>query len=289
MSFKKIIIIYNPNSTGDSEKNAESFAEELRKISLAADIQLIATKFAAHAEEIAATYSGDESTLIVSSSGDGGYNEVINGVLHENGKAATAVLPSGNANDHHNAVSSGNLIEHIVSGQTNTIDVLKIVGTKNHTSWARYAHSYIGFGLTPKIGRALTENRPNVVTEKWHVLRHLLAFTYVPLIIDGKKRKFSSLVFATVGRMSKVIKLDEQAEMNDGRMEVYESDYRSLVGLVGLLLHASLNGISRTTSTKRFELITKRQTPVQLDGEVFTLDGGEVVVTCEHAKLRTVA
>lgn len=290
MKFNTVIVIYNPNSTGDSKANAESFVEELKRRANGIDIRTIATKYAGHAEEIAEEHAGDESTLIVSSSGDGGYNEVVNGVLGSGGKAAVTVLPSGNANDHHTAVGPEDVIASVMNAQVHGIDVIHVRSTMHARAWSRYAHSYVGFGLTPKVGKVLTKERPNVVTEKFHVLRHTLTFKYVKLRIDGKNRRFSNLIFSTIGRMSKVIKLDETSSHKDGKMEVYETDYVSVLGILKLLFTAGTKGMTHTERTDSFTLETLRPTLVQLDGEVFTLDeNSEVTVICEKAVLRTLA
>ncbi|MES2875947.1 MAG: diacylglycerol kinase family protein [Patescibacteria group bacterium] len=290
MKFHTAVIIYNPNSTGDSEKNAKQFAKELRRKADNIDVSVVATKSAGHAEEIAAQYAGKADALIVSSSGDGGYNEVVNGVLVAGGKCTVAVLPSGNANDHHRAVAPSDMIDSIVKGKTRTIEAIMVKSIVDGKSWQRYAHSYVGFGLTPQVGKILTDVRPNVLTEKWHVLRHIFSFKHVTMESDGKVHRYHSLVVATIDRMSKVIKLDESANFNDGKMEVYESKYLSPFRTLKELLFAGVRGVSRTSRTHRLVVTTTKPLLVQLDGEVFTLDGkSEVVLTCEKDSIKTLA
>lgn len=52
----KVIIIYNPNSTGDSESNAKELARQLRKDKISVETR--PTKHAGHGEEIAARWRG---------------------------------------------------------------------------------------------------------------------------------------------------------------------------------------------------------------------------------------
>ena len=266
--FTQVIVIYNPNSTGDSQANAERFAKTLGTKNTDIDVQTIATKYAVHAFEIARDNAAEPSTLIVSSSGDGGYNEVINGVLDSKGKAATAVLPSGNANDHHASTASGDLIGNVLSSTAKPIEIIEVTAMVNGRQWHRYAHSYVGFGVTPKVGRVLTKQRPNALTEKWYVLSHAFKFRHVTLKINQQKRRYTSLVFATIGRMSKVMKLDSDASLRDGKMEVYETDYVSVFGLLRLFFNASTTGLNHSSKTDAFTLRTVRPTLVQLDGEV---------------------
>ena len=290
--FDEIVIIYNPNSTGNSEKNAKSFAYELgERMASSQKITVRDTKHAGHAEEITAEYmSTAGTTLLVSSSGDGGYNEVINGVLRNGAtNVVTAVLPSGNANDHARSVGSGDLLGNIAEGNISTIEAIKVESSVDGKQWVRFAHSYVGFGLTPKVGRELTARKLNAFNEKWHTLYHLLKFKHVDLTQGGKVRRFSSLVFATVTQMSKIVKLDADAKKNDGQMEIYETDYKSPSQLLRILAAASLKGMSHNDRRERYEIRTVKPTLVQLDGEVFVLDADvDVTLTCVKSALRTV-
>ncbi len=290
--FAEIVVLYNPNSTGDGKKNAYAFAYEVQQRIPKQAVIVRQTEYAGHAVELAEEYASQKkSILLVSSSGDGGYNEVVNGVMAAKGteRVATAVLPSGNANDHAKAVGSGDLVERIRAGKVERIELLKLTSKVDGKKWVRYAHSYIGFGLTPKVGRELTMRKLNVINEKWHVFYHLLKFKHVDLTHEKTVRRFSSLVIATVNRMSKVVRLAEDADKNDGKMEVYQTEYRTPWQLFGVLLRASLQGLTQNERRQRYDLVTINRTLVQLDGEVFTLDANaKITVTCEKNALRTV-
>lgn len=288
MKFHTVVIVFNPNSTGSSQSNATDLVDDLKKHDPSLNIEVIATKYAGHAEEIARSYAGDATTLVVSSSGDGGYNEVINGVLSTDGKCAVAVLPSGNANDHANSVGPEDIVRSITSGSTKQIEVIKVDTSVDSKPWTRYAHSYVGFGLTPQVGKVLTEVRPNVVTEKWYVLRHIFSFKHVKIESGGETERYHSLVAATIDRMSKVIKLDQSSDTNDGMMEIYESKYFSPFKTIKELLKAGINGVSRTTRVKTFTVRIAKPTAVQLDGEVFMIDAkSEVKLHCVKNALTT--
>jgi diacylglycerol kinase (ATP) len=128
--FKRIIILYNPVSTGDSLDNAEELQKKLEtSLSKTVKIELFPTQYPGHAEEIGAKYAKKPDTLLVSSSGDGGYNELVNGVLSQDGHRATVcVLPSGNANDHYQATNELDVSTMIIKGETHKIDALKLRG-----------------------------------------------------------------------------------------------------------------------------------------------------------------
>ena len=78
-AFDTIVLIYNPKSTNDAQAKAEDFKADLKKIHYRA--KLAPTDHRGHAREIAKHYVAKYSNpLIISVSGDGGYNEVVNGV-----------------------------------------------------------------------------------------------------------------------------------------------------------------------------------------------------------------
>ena len=280
-----ITILYNPNSTGDSRKNARAFKKELAARGITAELK--ATKHAGHAEELARAFASDHPRgMVVSSSGDGGYHEVVNGVLgSKNPSVITGLLPSGNANDHYHFVHHGDTAARIVRGRSQHIDVLKVVTP----DWTRYAHSYVGLGLTPQIGKELTEKRPGRLQEKWLVLKNMFRVTPVQIRVHGRVRNYSHLVLSNSGRMSKVLTLSTLADIQDGRFEISRVGKDSPFKLLGHLLRATANQISDTTQADHYSFTALRNMRIQLDGEVYTiLSGQKVTITCVKQALRTI-
>lgn len=272
--FRKILIIYNPKSTGDGEKNAQQLYDDLRQAKCRADIQLVQTTHAGHAEEIACEQANTpELTLLVSSSGDGGYHELINGVIASaNEQLVTAVLPSGNANDHHRAVGSENIVTSIVSGNFKRIDAIKVSSKIDGRDWTRYAHSYIGFGLTPAVGEQLTKADLNFFNEKVLLVKYLFRYTHVTIRYNGARRRLSSLVFSNISQMSKIIKIAKASAIDDGKFEISAIVYRSKLRVLLALIKSTTFGLDEQGSYKEYEFDTIKRTPVQLDGEVYTVD-----------------
>ncbi len=281
-AFTAIAIVYNPNSTGDSKKNALSLQCRLKKqLPKSVTIDLKATKHAGHAEDLARELAkGKQKILLISSSGDGGFNELINGMISANNShAAAIVLPSGNANDHHEATSSRSLEDRIIHSDIVAVDAIKVTATKDGQPFERYAHSYVGAGLTAHIGKKLTEAELNPFNEKWFVLKYLLLFRSVALRVEPDLRwhRYSSIVFGNIGRMSKIIKLAQEAKHDDGKMEVYELRTTSLLKTVTSLVFASTLGLRPTSQLKKFEMTARHPLEVQLDGEVVKLDASEPI------------
>lgn len=289
--FDEIIIIYNPNSTGDSEDNAKNLKKELKKELESVKVETVPTKRAGHAIELGEKYArSNKKILLLSSSGDGGYNELVNGVLKvKSTKVATAVIPSGNANDHHRATEDEELVDRIVRGKTRKIDVLKIEAKIKGKDWERYAHSYIGLGLTAYIGKQLMKSPVGALKEKWLVIKYFLRFSHITAKIDGsnKWRRYSSIVFGNINTMSKVMSLDEKAKIDDGKMEVYIARWQSSLKLFSTLFRGAAWSLKADKRVEKFSLATKKAYEVQCDGEVFTLDRGDIFISTVKASITT--
>lgn len=273
-----VVIIYNPNSTGDSKANAQALAEELKAKNIHVAMQ--ATTHAGHGEEIAKELAKkDEEVILISSSGDGGYHEVVNGALaYETKNLVVGVLRSGNANDHYSALGSDSLAEAIKSKAYQHIDTIKVTAKVDGKDWTRYAHSYVGIGVTATAAKSLTEDRPNVVTEKWIVAKSLLSFKNVKIRVNGDTRRYSSLLFGNIGTMSKIMKLSQNGSVTDGKFDMSTIRFRSKFRLLAYLLTAATVGLRQSKQVQRFECVAVSKLPIQLDGEVATVDAGSTVV-----------
>jgi diacylglycerol kinase (ATP) len=144
MHYSKATIIFNPNSTGPSAAYAKDLKSNLQKKYPKLNIDLHPTKYAGHAEKLAYDAAmSSKRPLVISSSGDGGYNEVINGIMKAQNKGAKptcAVLPAGNANDHSRTLQAKPLLKAIQNESEKNIDLLKInINNGSHVNF-RYAH-----------------------------------------------------------------------------------------------------------------------------------------------------
>lgn len=292
--FDHIAIIYNPGSTGDAPKLARELKTSIdrNRKSIGTKAVLTPTKRAGHAIELAKKAAlKHKRPLIVSVSGDGGYNEVINGAMQakEQSKTAnpvTAVVGAGNANDHRRVTRDKPLIELIKQGQPKPIDLIRISASAKGFGLSRYAHSYIGYGVTPQVGHELNKHGKSLLHEIKSILKTYR--TYAPFTIerDGKRFTLDNLVFANINEMAKFIKLDEKNTMHDDQFEVIELYHRSKLRMLGTLLRAALIGFKNPPSYSRYELRSFDKLPIQLDGEVEWLPADcKAVVTSEHAAI----
>ena len=292
-TFESIVIIFNPNSTGDAPKLAEELRTRLGELlPYAADIRLQPTDHAGHAVELARNAaSSSRDVLVVSVSGDGGYNEVVNGVMQAgNPNAVCAVMAAGNANDHRRVTGTRPLEHAIAGGTVRHIDLLRIRTGHGDGAPARYAHSYIGFGLTPVMAIDLEKGSKGALKEMLSVMRTFSKFK--PFQIrqsDGGHRKFDSLVFANIAEMAKYATLSEADDkLADGKFEVITFPHRPKWRILLTALKATTQGLGHQPSVSSYRFTTLKPIPYQIDGEVKSVESKmPVIIDCAPAALAT--
>lgn len=290
--FENIVIIYNPNSTGSSEDLARAFANRAKETTPKAKVKLVATEYPKHGEEIAADLAKKgKDVLLVSSSGDGGYHEVINGLM--SGKKppkhlTAAVLPAGNANDHSRTMHQTPLIARFPDIRPIRLDLLKVTVKAKGTQSVRYAHSYAGLGITPKIALELNKHRLNPLYEIYLVLKTFQKFKPFRIIYRRKVHELDSLLFTNINQMAKFLTFAEKNRPRDGRFEVVRIRHRGKLWLSYKLLVAMVSWIQPQKRAYRYVFKTIEALPMQLDGEVIKLPkDAKVTITVAHKKLRT--
>jgi len=293
MTYTTIAVIYNPNSTGSSKVLAEKFEAQLSQKLPGQKIELIATEYAGHAKELAYSIAKDsQNPLVISSSGDGGYSEVVNGAMQaqqEGYTITTGLLPAGNANDHFHNLHDEDIVELIIAGKSKKIDLLKVVGTEDGKELQYYAHSYIGVGLTPKIAKELNKTKLNAFKETWLVAKLLFTVKSIRLKVGDKVRNYESIIFSNVDRMSKYLTVSQPSEVTDGKFEVTIFRRRNKLQLIQVLLKASVIGVKEDSQAETFSFETVDKTLLQADGEIMMLDGKtECTVTIEKQILNCV-
>lgn len=279
-SYSAIVILYNPNSTGPSVENALQLAESLKQTDYKDKLIVSPTQNEGHAEQLAyQTAKKEPLALVISSSGDGGYNEVINGTMKavsEGSKVVSGLLPSGNANDHYKQMHRPDLLKQILDGEQQCIDVLVITGKINGKLWKRYAHSYIGFGLSSEVGKELNKVDLNSKNEVLIFLKEFMKFKPFTIKQDGHQTVLQSIIISNVSKMSKVLSLSKTSKVDDGLFEVITSEPNKAKLLKTIVKSATI-GVPHEEQTDSYTFTTTDPLPVQLDGEVFTLDAHSTV------------
>ncbi|MHA7284655.1 diacylglycerol/lipid kinase family protein [Arthrobacter sp. MDT3-44] len=290
--FDTITIIFNPNSTGDAPALARELHDELTPRLPGTDVRLTPTEHAGHAVDLAREAASAGNALVVSVSGDGGYNEVVNGVMASGrDDAVSAVLAAGNANDHSRVTGRQPLAEAIIEGNVRRIDLLRLSiryggSTSGSASRSRpdpepiYAHSYIGFGLTPIMAIDLEKGSKGAIKEMFSVVRTFSKFK--PFQIrqsDGKRRTFDSLVFANISQMAKYATLSEASDHPaDGKFEVVIFPHMAKWRILLTALRASTKGLGDQPSYTQYKFSALKPMPYQIDGEVKDVDANTTVI-----------
>jgi diacylglycerol kinase (ATP) len=277
--FDRIVIIFNPQSTGDAPRSAQELRNELSRRLPAVPLELSPTEHAGHARELARKAAGAGSPLVVSVSGDGGYNEVVNGVMDAgNDRAVCAVRAAGNANDHRRVTRERPLAEAIVAGDVRHIDLLRLTVGTGPAAELRYAHSYIGVGLTPVVAVDLEKGGKGSWKEIVSVVRAFSRFRPFPIKLeDGRRRNIDSLVFANISEMAKYATLSDDGRPDDGRFEVITQRRTGKLRVLGTVVRALTRGLGPQPSATHYAFTTLAPMPLQLDGELLELDADTLV------------
>ena len=295
--YSDIYVIYNPLSTsGHAEQKSTRLAERLRKRGLHVTLQ--ATQYSGHAETLA--YNAClkfKNPLIISASGDGGYNEVVNGVMRATFDRpecdpTCAVLPSGNANDHRRSVRKRPLTWAITHSEPEKMDLLQLSVHNDHHTQIRYAHSYIGLGLTSHVAAQLNKEALTPIKEILIVGRAV--FSYHPVAITqqgGHTKRYDSLVFANIPHMAKMLRTGKKTDINNGSFRVAAIPHRSQFWLFRVFLNVMLFvfGMQKLPQKEVYHFSVPQTESIHLDGEIMQLPGGaEATVSVSRAILAVI-
>ncbi|MCZ2825068.1 MULTISPECIES: diacylglycerol/lipid kinase family protein [unclassified Modestobacter] len=289
--FDRIVVIFNPHSTGEAAGSAEQLHAELARRLPDVPVALCPTQRAGHARELAREAAATGRPLLVSVSGDGGYNEVVDGVMQAgNPDAVCAVRAAGNANDHRRTTRQHHLADAIVAGDVRRIDLLRLTLGSGADAQVRYAHSYIGVGVTPVIAVDLEKGGKGSWREALSVIRGFTRFRPFPIRMeDGEERTVDSLLFANIAQMAKVARLSDGARPDDGRFEVIAQRRTGKLQVLATALRAATRGLGRQPSVTHYAFTTLAPMPLQLDGELVELEADtEISVDIAPRALATV-
>jgi diacylglycerol kinase family enzyme len=230
LPFDRVVVIFNPHSTGKAPQMVEQLRMDLSRRLPHTPVQLRPTERAGHGRELARQAAGTGRPLVVSVSGDGGYNEVVDGVMHaDNPDAVCAVMAAGNANDHRRATGEQPLADAIVAGDVRRIDLLRLTVGTGAGARTQYAHSYIGMGLTPLVAIDLEKGGKGSLREIVSVVRTFARFRPFTIELDdGRQHRFDSLLFANIAQMAKYATLSDTDRPDDGRFEVVTLPHTSV-------------------------------------------------------------
>jgi diacylglycerol kinase family enzyme len=277
--FDSVEIVFNPNSTGDAQERAEELAKQLAERAPDLPVQLRPTEHAGHGREIARDAARAGRPLVVSVSGDGGYNDVVNGLMEAGADSAfAAVLAAGNANDHRRVTRERPLADAIVDGDVSKLDLLRM--SVDDGREPRYAHSYIGLGITPTVALELEKGGKGSIREVISTIRTFSKFRPFEIKTDSGIESFDSVIFANIREMAKVAVLSDDGRPDDGRFEVIVLRHTAKWRVLATAVRAAIRGLGPQPTAREYHFTTIDPMPVQIDGEVSEFERG-VSVTVE--------
>ena len=153
----------------------------------------------------------------------------------------------------------------------------------------RYAHSYIGLGITPMVALELEKGGKGSIREVVSTVRSFARFRPFDIETDAGRESFDSLIFANIREMAKFAELSDEGRPDDGRFEVIILRHIAKWRVLATAVRAALRGLGPQPTAREFRFRTVDPMPVQIDGEVADLARG-VAVTVEIAPgaLRTI-
>jgi len=287
-AYDYIAAIYNPNSTNDAKLRATKFKDAAKKRGVT--VHLHPTDHRGHAR----TYGYDftlkhKRPLLISVSGDGGYNELVDGVMaakraSKSRRPVVAVIGAGNANDHKRTTRGDTPLIKLIDKEPKTLDLLRM----QSKGVDRYAHSYIGLGITPEVGMELNRHTLSPGRELFIAWQAFWKFRPFTIKRSGKKEKFSSIIFANINGMAKVIRLNESTGVRDGKFDLIAFPYKGKLHLAFELFRSALFGNSDAPEYSRYTFRTTHELAVQLDGEIETVPANtEVKITSEKEAIES--
>jgi diacylglycerol kinase (ATP) len=273
--FDRAVVIFNPGRAGMGAR-IEALQRELAVDLPGLPVDLLPTEYAGHARALARTEAGRGAPLILSVSGDGGYNDVVNGVMDVPGsKAVCSVIPAGNANDHFRSLPARTFTDALRTGEVRHIDLLRVAFRSGSREQVQYAHSYVGFGLTPLMAIGIEKGGKGKVVELISVARTLRGLKPFELVRDdGATAKFDSLILANISRMAKYGTVSESHYPDDGRFEVVTLPHAGLMKMALMTLRAVTLGLGHQPSVTSYAFSTRNAVPCQIDGEVVHIEAG---------------
>ncbi len=273
-AFERIVLIYNPNSTGAAPQLAQELHQDLTARLPGVPVSLAPTQHAGHGRDLATEAAGTGRPLIVSVSGDGGYNEVVDGAMQSgNPDVVCAVMAAGNANDHRRTTRDRPLAEAIAAGQVHRIDLLALTIGSGSQARTQYAHSYIGVGLSPVVAVDLEKGSKGSLREALSVIRTFARFRpFTIQLEDGTRTSIDSLLLTNIDQMAKHATLSQHSSPEDGQFEVICVPHTAKWRVLGVALQAATRGLGPQPTATHYGFTTLKPTPLQLDGEVLALD-----------------
>jgi diacylglycerol kinase family enzyme len=91
---------------------------------------------------------------------------------------------------------------------------------------------------------------------------------------DGGTQRFDSLIFANINQMAKFAMLSDDGAPDDGVFEVITLKHTAKWRILFTAVKAAVRGLGEQPRAKHYGFTTRKPLPLQLDGELETLEPG---------------
>ncbi len=293
MTIQNIAIIYNPKSSGQSPRMAQELYAGIRRHLPDVGVEVMPTKYAGHAADLAEIVGQTRpDAVILSVGGDGTYHEVVNGAMRlvPKYRPTCVVVPGGNANDHHRALEiERDIIERIKHPHPKYFEVLRM-GVMNPIGQdiVRYAHSYVGFGMSGRVAEALNRESKGALSEKFIVLREIMQPRHFEILENRRIKHLHNLLCTNVSVMAKYLTVGPNEKVDDGKFTVTETPALSRMQLLKQVALSTAGTVPPGAATTKHFFMLMTPVQCQLDGETIWLPGGcSVTIALEPKAIAT--
>lgn len=279
------LVICNPVSRGGKAlKEAVWLLKNLKRLGVRHEAFF--TDYPGHARNIIKRWL-DRVDVVVAVGGDGTVNEVVNGMMDGGSEGKTlAVFPAGTADDFCHNVGIGRdrayALEVLLTDNSRLMDLIKCNDS--------YAAVTVGMGVDAEIAyRTLSHKRVRipayvavgmniVFKERFRNSNKLVRIETDDEILEGR---FLIAVFGNAPLYARFVWWMPDALMDDGVINMSALRPLSPVPAWYLLMRSAdkeyrSDKILRRAST-RFKITLREETYIQIDGEVYKYNAGEVL------------
>lgn len=277
MGMRKILVVVNP--TGGI-RNGLEILENIKPIFEAGgiEIEIIETKYAGHAEDIAKAMEIDKYELLCLVGGDGTMHESINGMYgrKDNKRIPIGLIPAGTGNSlmHDlNCLDTTIAAKWIVNGYTKKIDLAEI--TMEHK--IVYAFNIIGWGMITDINlraggvRWMGESR-YTYSALMEIMSHKLR--HAKLSFGGKNynEKFIFILGSLTKFTGSAMKMAPKAKLDDGLIDILivrDATRKQMLNLFPKIFTGDhiYSDILEYHQVDSYSIVPDKHDPLNLDGE----------------------
>ncbi len=297
MSVRKILLVVNP--TGGL-RNGLTILENVKPIFEAGGIEfeLIETKYAGHAKDIAKAMEIEKYESLCLIGGDGTMHEAINGMYtrQDNKRIPIGLIPAGTGNSlmhDFNCLDPTDATKWIVKGYTKKIDLAEI--SMEHK--IVYAFNIIGWGMITDINlraegvRWMGENR-YTYSALMEIMSHKLRHAKLSFSNKNYDEKFTFILGSLTKFTGSAMKMAPKAILDDGLIDILivrDATRKQMLNLfpkifTGDHIHSDILEYRQVDS---YSIIPDEHDPLNLDGETIGSTPIKVKVVQQALELYT--